>query len=162
MEARISNDSVMKVSKIRATGGCIIAKDTHRLLLQQRTIEGSFPRNWAFFGGKVEENENIAQALLRELSEEIDLNIEDDVVKIYPLDQYHTRNSEFSYYSFVVLVENEFIPTLNYESGGYTWVEADYIRQTTTSWNKTYIVSKKEIKNYKRYYIVTLISTIYS
>jgi len=146
LEARISNDSVMKVSKIRATGGCIIAKDTHRLLLQQRTIEGSFPRNWAFFGGKVEENENIAQALLRELSEEIDLNIEDDVVKIYPLDQYHTRNSEFSYYSFVVLVENEFIPTLNYESGGYTWVEADYIPKPLHPGTRRTLFRKKKLK----------------
>jgi 8-oxo-dGTP pyrophosphatase MutT (NUDIX family) len=146
LEARISNDSVMKVSKIRATGGCIIAKDTHRLLLQQRTIEGSFPRNWAFFGGKVEENENIAQALLRELSEEIDLNIKDDVVKIYPLDQYHTRNSEFSYYSFVVLVENEFIPTLNYESGGYAWVEADYIPKPLHPGTRRTLFRKKKLK----------------
>jgi 8-oxo-dGTP pyrophosphatase MutT (NUDIX family) len=136
----------MKVSKIRATGGCIIAKDTHRLLLQQRTIEGSFPRNWAFFGGKVEENENIAQALLRELSEEIDLNIEDDVVKIYPLDQYHTRNSEFSYYSFVVLVENEFIPTLNYESGGYAWVETDYIPKPLHPGTRRTLFRKKKLK----------------
>ena len=62
----------MKVSKIRATGGCIIAKDTHRLLLQQRTIEGSFPRNWAFFGGKVEENENSGYINLLEILSTID------------------------------------------------------------------------------------------
>ena len=100
---------------IRAAGGCIIAKDTHRILLQQRTMNGTYPRNWGFFGGKVEDNENVSQALLRELVEEIDISIEDDVIKIYPLDQYHTRDGEFSYYSFVILVEKEFIPKINHE-----------------------------------------------
>ena len=55
----------MKESKLKAAGGCIVAKDTHRILLQQRAIDGSFPRNWGFFGGKVENNENIAHFLER-------------------------------------------------------------------------------------------------
>ena len=84
----------MKESRIRAAGGCIVAKDTHRILLQQRTINGSFPRNWGFFGGKVENYENISQTLLREITEELDISVEDDVIKIYPLDQYHTRNAD--------------------------------------------------------------------
>ena len=60
----------MKESRIRAAGGCIVARDTHRILLQQRATDSSFPRNWGFFGGKVEPSENIAQAFLRELREE--------------------------------------------------------------------------------------------
>ena len=55
----------MKESRIRAAGGCIVAKDTHRILIQQRAIDGSFHRNWGFFGGKVEPEENVAQAFLR-------------------------------------------------------------------------------------------------
>ena len=136
----------MKESKIKASGGCIIAKDTGRILLQQRALNGSFPRNWGFFGGKVEDNENVSQALLRELSEEIDLNIKDDVVKIYPLDQYHTRKGEFSYYSFAILVEREFIPKTNHESGGYAWVETKYIPKPLHPGTRRTLFRKKKLK----------------
>mgnify|MGYP000314656771 CR=1 FL=1 len=50
---------------IKAAGACIIAKDTKRILLQHRSINGSYPRNWAFWGGKIEQNENVSQGLLR-------------------------------------------------------------------------------------------------
>ena len=43
---------------IKAAGACIIAKDTKRIILQQRDKFGSHPRNWGFWGGKVEDNEN--------------------------------------------------------------------------------------------------------
>ena len=131
---------------IRAAGGCIIAKDTHRILLQQRTMNGTYPRNWGFFGGKVEDNENVSQALLRELVEEIDINIKDDVIKIYPLDQYHSRDGEFSYYSFVILVENEFIPSINHESGGYAWVDTNYIPKPLHPGTRRTLFIKKKLK----------------
>ena len=54
---------------IKAAGACIIAKDTKRIILQQRDKFGSHPRNWGFWGGKIEENENISQGLLREVCE---------------------------------------------------------------------------------------------
>jgi|TARA_R110000803_G_scaffold52641_4_gene108317 mutator protein MutT len=136
----------MKESIIKAAGGCIIAKDTHRILLQQRTLNGSFPRNWGFFGGKVEANENVAQALLRELTEEIALSVEDDIIKIYPLDQYHTRNGEFSYYSFAILVEKEFIPSINHESGGYAWVDTNYIPKPLHPGTRRTLFRKKKLK----------------
>jgi mutator protein MutT len=136
----------MKESIIKAAGGCIIAKDTHRILLQQRTLDGSFPRNWGFFGGKVEAKENVAQALLRELTEEIALSVEDDIIKIYPLDQYHTRNGEFSYYSFAILVEKEFIPSINHESGGYAWVDTNYIPKPLHPGTRRTLFRKKKLK----------------
>lgn len=131
---------------LKAAGGCIVAKDTHRILLQQRTMNGTYPRNWGFFGGKVEDNENVSQALLRELVEEIDINIEDDVIKIYPLDQYHSRDGEFSYYSFVILVENEFIPSINHESGGYAWVDTNYIPKPLHPGTRRTLFIKKKLK----------------
>ena len=131
---------------IKAAGACIIAKDTKRIILQQRDKFGSHPRNWGFWGGKIEENENISQALLRELSEEINLDIKDDVIKIYPLDQYHTRNGEFSYYSFVILVNKEFIPKMNHESGGYAWVETNYIPKPLHPGTRRTLFRKKKLK----------------
>jgi 8-oxo-dGTP pyrophosphatase MutT (NUDIX family) len=83
---------------------------------------------------------------LRELVEEIDINIEDDVIKIYPLDQYHSRDGEFSYYSFVILVENEFIPSINHESGGYAWVDTNYIPKPLHPGTRRTLFIKKKLK----------------
>ena len=131
---------------IKAAGACIIAKNTKRIILQQRDKFGSHPRNWGFWGGKVEENENISQALLREVCEELNLNIKRDVIKIYPLDQYHSRNKDFSYYSFVIVVKNEFIPKLNHESGGYAWIEHEYFPKPLHPGTRRTLLKKNKLK----------------
>lgn len=133
---------------LKAAGACIIAKDTKRILLQQRSTESSYPRTWGLFGGKVENNENVSQGLLRELKEEISLDPIIDIEKVYPLDQYHSRDKSFSYYTFVIVIKQEFVPTLNSESGGYAWINHNYIpkplhpgtRRTLFSKNKLSIV----------------------
>jgi mutator protein MutT len=111
---------------IKAAGACILAKDTQRILLQHRSLKSSYARNWAFWGGKIEDNENVSQGLLRELEEEIGIDVEEYVRKVYPLDQYHARDKTFSYYTFVVLIDKEFTPIINDESGGYAWVNSNY------------------------------------
>jgi 8-oxo-dGTP pyrophosphatase MutT (NUDIX family) len=131
---------------IKAAGACIVAKDTKRVILQQRDKHSSHPRNWGFWGGKVEEDENISQALLREVCEELRVNIKKDVVKIYPLDQYHSRNKDFSYYSFVILVKKEFIPRLNHESGGYAWVEHEYFPKPLHPGTRRTLFKKNKLK----------------
>ena len=131
---------------IKAAGACIIAKDTKRIILQQRDKFGSHPRNWGFWGGKVEDNENISQALLREVCEELNLNIKKDVIKIYPLDQYHSRNKDFSYYSFVIVVKKEFITKLNHESGGYAWIEHEYFPKPLHPGTRRTLFKKKKLK----------------
>lgn len=133
---------------LKAAGACIIAKDTKRILLQQRSTESSYPRTWGLFGGKVENSENVSQGLLRELKEEISLDPIIDIEKVYPLDQYHSRDKSFSYYTFVIVIQQEFVPTLNSESGGYAWINHNYIpkplhpgtRRTLFSKNKLSIV----------------------
>ena len=51
------------------------------ILLAQRPAEKSFPLQWEFPGGKIEEGENSESALKRELFEE--LNIEVDKIKLF-------------------------------------------------------------------------------
>ena len=131
---------------LKAAGACIIAKDTKRILLQQRSKDVSYPRNWGLFGGKVEEKENVSQGLLRELNEEINLDPIEDIVKVYPLDQYHSRDKTFSYYTFIVIVEKEFVPILNSETGGYTWVHYDYIPKPLHPGTRRTLFSKNKLK----------------
>ena len=131
---------------IKASGACIIAKDTKRILFQQRSIESSYPRSWGFWGGKVEPNENVSQAVLRELEEELGPHIRDSIVKIYPMDQYHSRDGEFSYYTFIVIVENEFIPNLNDETGGYCWVNYKYLPKPLHPGARRTLFKKNKLK----------------
>lgn len=140
---------------IKAAGACIIAKDTKRILLQHRSTNGSYPRNWAFWGGKIEKNENVSQGLLRELEEEIKIDVEEDVVKVFPLDQYHARDKSFSYYTFVIIVEKEFVPTINDESGGYAWLGCDYFPKPLHPGAQRTLFKKKKLNQIK-----TIISSL--
>ena len=131
---------------IKAAGACIVAKDTKRILLQQRSKDVSYPRNWGLFWRKVKEKENVSQGLFRELKEEINLDAISDIVKVHPLDQYHSRDKTFSYYTFVVIVEQEFIPQLNEETGGYAWVHYDYFPKPLHPGTRRTLFSKSKLK----------------
>ena len=109
----------MKENRIRASGGCIIAKDTGRILLQQRTLNGSFPRNWGFFGGKVEDNESNTDCLFRELSEELNVKV-----------QIHNKFTEFEYQypdfrvnliSYICSMKDQKIELVDHDM--YKWIE---------------------------------------
>jgi 8-oxo-dGTP pyrophosphatase MutT (NUDIX family) len=104
----------------RAAGVLFLAKDTGRCLMQLRNSDKRFKHTWGFFGGMLESNETPFEALQRELIEEIGFMPE--LAKLNPIDVYQSKDKNFYYYSFVAVVEAEFIPQLNDESAGYAWV----------------------------------------
>ena len=52
----------------------IVCKDK-KILICQRNNEGDHPLKWEFPGGKLEENEDKIKALIRELREELNINV---------------------------------------------------------------------------------------
>ena len=68
------------MKEIFVVAGILIDHDKS-ILLAQRSAEKSFPSQWEFPGGKIEEGENSESALRRELFEE--LNIEVDKMKLF-------------------------------------------------------------------------------
>lgn len=134
---------------LKAAGACIVAKDTKRILIQQRSSTSSHPRTWGLWGGKIENNENVSQGLLREIEEEIGLEA-NGISKVFPLDQYHSRDKTFSYYSFVVLVEAEFIPTLNDETGGYAWITHNHFPKPLHPGTRGTLFAKKKLSLLKK------------
>tara|TARA_Y100000590_G_scaffold422271_1_gene526800 strand:+ start:251 stop:646 length:396 start_codon:yes stop_codon:yes gene_type:complete len=68
------------LKEIFVVAGILIGRDKS-ILLAQRSAEKSFPLQWEFPGGKIEEGENSESALRRELFEE--LNIEVDKMKLF-------------------------------------------------------------------------------
>lgn len=105
----------------RAAGALFISRKTERIMLQLRSEQTSASGQWSFVGGMVRSDESIMKGLTREILEEIgDVS---KILKSYPLDVFHSADGKFNYYSVLVIVEDEFIPTLNEESDGYCWVK---------------------------------------
>ncbi|CAB4132954.1 MutT NTP pyrophosphohydrolases including oxidative damage repair enzymes [uncultured Caudovirales phage] len=102
-------------------GALIYSKSTKRylfLLRNQKRHAGS----WGLVGGGVESGETPAEALQREIIEEIG-GIEFE--KIIPLEKFTSDNKNFEYHTYLLTVEHEFVPQLNDEHRGYAWTSID-------------------------------------
>ena len=104
---------------LRAAGIIFLAKKTGRVLLNLRSDNVPKPSTLGFFGGKMNNDENLNTGLSREITEEI--GFIPTFIKSIPIDVYSSPDNRFQYYSYIVIVEDEFIPQLNAESDGYIW-----------------------------------------
>ncbi len=102
----------------KAAGCLIYSVSTERFCLQLRKNKKANTNSWGTWGGQLEQNEKPMDGMLREIQEELSRDIQ--ISKIIHLNTY--RNKDFSYTNYIMLVRNEFIPTLNSESDGYSWV----------------------------------------
>jgi len=105
-----------------AAGVVFLAKDTGRCLLQLRNSDKRFKHTWGFWGGILEGTETPYECIQRELEEEI--GFVPELKKLNPIDVFQSKDKKFYYYSFVYVIEKEFLPPkLNGESSGYAWVD---------------------------------------
>ena len=112
--------NIKKHKGISGAGVLFLSKDTGRCLFQLRNSNKRQKNTWGFWGGMLEDFETPYECIQRELKEEI---VEvPDISKLNPIDVFQSTNKQFMYYSFVAIVDKEFIPTLNKESAGYAWV----------------------------------------
>ena len=49
-----------------------------------------------------------------------------NIIKTYPLHTMVTNDNSFEYYTYLSTVKEEFIPKLNNESIGYSWISFEY------------------------------------
>lgn len=101
-------------------GALIYAKSTNRYLFLLRN-KSKHSGLWGIAGGKIEAGETVIQGLVREIQEEIQVDFTNK--KFIPLETFTADNHKFVYYTFLVGVDDEFIPKLNNEHRGYCWVE---------------------------------------
>lgn len=104
----------------KAGAGCIaIARSTGRVLIAHRSAEVEQPGTWGTWGGAIDSREDPKAAALRELQEETGFN--GKVLGIKPL--FVFKKDSFVYSNFLILVDDEFEPTLNWESQDAEWCE---------------------------------------
>jgi ADP-ribose pyrophosphatase YjhB (NUDIX family) len=115
------NNIIEQIKPKMGVGSLFISSKTSRILLNLRAAYKTHSLEWSLWGGMVEDGEQPKEALLRELSEE--MNFVPDIERIYPFDIYQSRDKHFKYISFVAVVEEEFIPELNKENCGYCWID---------------------------------------
>jgi len=111
------------MSDIKAAGAMFISLNSRRLFMNYRSNNVKSPNVWGFIGGKIELGEKVLKGLSREIKEEI--GFIPPYKKVIPLDVFKSNDQTFTYFTFAVMVEKEFIPRLNKESGGYGWFDLD-------------------------------------
>lgn len=112
------------LNQIICSGGFFLARDTKRFLLLHRT-QGRTAGTWGLVGGKKEPTDATPfDALTREIEEEI--GKVPTIKKTIPLELFTSNDQNFQYNTYVIIVDNEFIPTLNGEHSGYSWVNYDH------------------------------------
>jgi 8-oxo-dGTP pyrophosphatase MutT (NUDIX family) len=105
--------------KLSSTGALIYCTQTNRYLFLLRNGK-SHSGSWGIVGGKVEPGETIVEGLHREIREELGGEIKD--AKIIPIEQYTSDNGKFEFHTYLISVDEEFVPVLNEEHRGYCWV----------------------------------------
>jgi 8-oxo-dGTP pyrophosphatase MutT (NUDIX family) len=107
------------MTDIVCSGGLFLSKNTQRFLFLLRD-QGKTAGSWGIAGGKLEPSDVTPyDGLLREIEEE--LGSVPTIIKTVPIEWYASRDEAFSYHTYILIVEDEFIPRLNEEHSGYAW-----------------------------------------
>jgi hypothetical protein len=112
------------MTEIICSGGLFFAKDTKRFLFLLRN-QGKTAGTWGIVGGKKEpEDATVYDGLKREISEEVGKT--PVIKKVIPLELFTSEDQHFQFNTYILIVEKEFIPTLNDEHVGYAWCDLNY------------------------------------
>ena len=102
-----------------AAGVLPICSKTKRILLNLRSKYVNEPNTYGIYGGKLDNDEDITEAVKREFLEESGYN---GNIKLIPAFIFKNKSGTFEYHNFICIIDDEFIPELDWESDGYRWV----------------------------------------
>jgi 8-oxo-dGTP pyrophosphatase MutT (NUDIX family) len=105
--------------KIVGSGALLYSLDTKRFLFLLRA-NGKTANTWGLVGGGTEQGETPFEGLQREIQEEIGSTTK--IIKTMPLETFVSHDSKFNFHTYLIVVKNEFMPTLNDEHDGFAWV----------------------------------------
>lgn len=137
------------MKQFKGVGAIIVSEESGKVLTVLRSSKESHPNTWTFAGGRVDGNESMYDALLRELKEELQLT---SIKKTTPLHRYQSRSKDFIYETYLVLVDSEFIPQLNWENSGYAWTDIGCLPTPLHPKTRQMISSSRLIDKFKNFY----------
>ena len=103
---------------IICSGALFYSTSTKRFLLLQRT-DFKTRGMWGLVGGQARYTESAFEGLKREIMEEVGETLK--FKKVIPLELFTSNDQKFFFNTYLIAVENEFIPKLNKEHSGYCW-----------------------------------------
>ena len=103
---------------IICSGALFYSTNTKRFLFLQRT-DFKTRGTWGLVGGQSRFTESAFEGLKREILEEVGETPK--FKKTIPLEMFTSNDQKFYFNTFVIAIENEFIPKLNKEHSGYCW-----------------------------------------
>lgn len=106
------------MSDIVCSGALFYALNSKRFLFLHRA-RGKQSNMWGLVGGTNEGAETPWEGLKREIVEEIGAV---EIKKTIPLETFISNDNKFSFHTYLCVVKEDFIPTLNEEHDGYAWV----------------------------------------
>jgi 8-oxo-dGTP pyrophosphatase MutT (NUDIX family) len=117
---KISHDLNAKFWGKQGAGGVFYATSTGRVLISHRSAHINEPNTWGVWGGALDDHENPQDALRREIREEAGYNGD---YKLIPLKIF--TSDDFKYYNFLIVIDEEFTPELDWETQGFVWTTID-------------------------------------
>lgn len=103
---------------IVCAGALFYSVNTKRFLFLQRTA-GKTKGLWGLAGGKARFEESAFDGLKREVKEE--LGNTPNFKKVVPLELFTSNDQKFFFNTYLIAVQDEFIPKLNHEHTSYAW-----------------------------------------
>jgi 8-oxo-dGTP pyrophosphatase MutT (NUDIX family) len=110
----------MESGTVNAVGVWFRSNQTGRYLYLLRN-DPKHPGTWGLPGGKVESGETLLEGMQRECHEE--LGCFPVYQRLIPIEKFTSADEEFSYHTFVCVIDHEFVPVLNNEHLGYAWID---------------------------------------
>jgi 8-oxo-dGTP pyrophosphatase MutT (NUDIX family) len=101
----------------QGAGLLFFARRTRRFLLAHRSEYVQEPGTWGTWGGAIDKGDSPEAAARREASEECGLH--SPILQMVPLLVF--QSGTFRYSNFLGIIEDEFVPELNWESQGFQW-----------------------------------------
>ena len=128
----------MSIHKASIDVVAAVIKKNDLFLIANRSFEDNSQGIWEFPGGKVEENETFNSALMREIKEELSLNIKVGNM-IATIDLNKTDENIYVHYHYAIILSGQI--SLNVHSE-FKWVSHTQLK------NFTYIDGDRHILNY--------------
>ncbi len=118
-------------AKLKKTGfwgaqgaGCVfVSRTTKKFLLAHRSRAVEQPGTWGTWGGAIDKFEMPHEAVRREAEEESGYDNHIDLIPLYVFEAKKDGKTIFRYHNFLAIIDDEFVPKLNWETQGYIWCE---------------------------------------